>query len=82
MRGMGTITFDTMDGARKLREAGFDEKQAETVVRVLASAQEDLVSREHFDARMSLIDAKFDKLNWMIGFNLAFTMAILWKIFS
>lgn len=26
-------------------------------------------------------DGRFTLLQWMIGFNLAFTMAILWKIF-
>ena len=32
------ITFDTLEATRKLREAGFDEKQTETVVRVLFEA--------------------------------------------
>ena len=33
---MGTITFDTLSFTRKLRDAGFDERQAEAVVRVMA----------------------------------------------
>jgi len=28
------------------------------------------------------IEGRFTLLQWMIGFNLAFTMVILWKIFS
>ncbi len=52
---MSTVTFDTLEFTRKLREAGFDEKQAETVVRVLAESQEKLVTREHFDFRMDVL---------------------------
>jgi len=50
-----TVTFDTLEFTRKLRDAGFDEKQAETVVRVLAESQEKLVTREHFDFRMDVL---------------------------
>ncbi|APR03269.1 hypothetical protein [Thauera chlorobenzoica] len=52
---MSTVTFDTLEFTRKLRDAGFDEKQAETVVRVLAESQEKLVTREHFDFRMDVL---------------------------
>ena len=35
---------------------------------------------------ISLLDAKFEAkftlLQWMLGFNLAFTMAVLWKVFA
>ena len=71
---MTTIAFDTLDATRKLREAGFDEKQSETVVRVLADAQSNLVTREHFNAKFALVQ-------WMLGINLALTMAVLWKVF-
>ena len=55
---MATLTFDTLDATRRLREAGFDEKQAETVVRVLADAQERLVTREHFDQETKLLEQR------------------------
>lgn len=57
---MATVTFDTLDATRRLRDAGFDEKQAETVVRVLADAQAGQVTREHFDARMEQLEARLD----------------------
>lgn len=45
-----------------------------------------LVSKEHLDNKVTLLqeqmNGKFSLLQWMIGFNLAFTMAMLWKIFS
>jgi hypothetical protein len=71
---MSTVTFDTLDATRRLREAGFDEKQAETVVRVLSDAQDRLVTREHFDA-------KFDKLQWMLGIVIALAAANFAKQF-
>ena len=65
---MGTITFETLDATRKLRDAGFDEKQAETVVRVLSEAQSNLVTREHFDAKFAL-------MQWMLAALLALAIA-------
>ena len=55
---MSILTFDTLDATRRLREAGFDEKQAETVVRVLSDAQDRLVTREHFDAKLEAIELR------------------------
>jgi hypothetical protein len=75
MRRMNTITFDTMSFTRKLREAGLDERQAEAVVRVMADAQSNLVARDHFDLHMKLIDAKFDKITWMLGVVLGLAIA-------
>jgi len=65
---MAAITFDTLSFTHRLRDAGFDEKQAESVVRVVADAQEHLVTREHFDARL-------DKVNWMMGILIALAVA-------
>jgi len=78
---MSSITFDTLDATRRLRDAGFDEKQAEMVVRVLSDAQSNLVTREHFDSKMDVIDAKFDKLTWMIGVLIALAVANFAKQF-
>jgi hypothetical protein len=65
---MSTITFDTLEATRKLRDAGFDEKQSETVVRVLSDAQSNLVTREHFDAKFALVQ-------WMLGAVLVLAIA-------
>jgi len=78
---MATVTFDTLDATRKLRDAGFDEKQAETVVRVLAASQESLITREHFDAKFGLIEAKMDKISWMISAVIAIVAANFAKQF-
>jgi len=55
---MSIVTFNTLDAPRRLREAGFDEKQAEAVVRVLSESQERLVTREHFDAKLELLEQR------------------------
>ena len=82
---MGTITFDTLSFTRKLRDAGFDERQAEAVVRVMAKAQEALVTREHFDAKIETLetrlDSKIDKLSWMLGILIALAVANFAKQF-
>jgi hypothetical protein len=78
---MSTITFDTLEGAAKLRAAGFDEKQAEAVVRVLAEAQANLVTREYADAKFAVVEAKMDKLAWMTGVVIALAAANFAKQF-
>lgn len=78
---MATVTFDTLDATRRLRDAGFDEKQAETVVRVLSDAQTNLVTREHFDSKVAVVEAKMDKLSWMVGALIALAAANFAKQF-
>ncbi len=36
----------------------------------------------NYESRFSKFDANLLLVKWMVGFNLAFTMAILWKVFS
>jgi len=75
---MGTVTFDTLEFTRKLRDAGFDEKQVETVVRVLAESQEKLVTREHFDAKLEALELRLTiKLGGLIAAGIGIIAAIL-----
>lgn len=78
---MSTVTFDTLDFTRKLREAGLDEKQAEAVVRVIADAQDGLVTREHFDSRIELLRTENTHTRWMLGAVLALAVANFAKQF-
>ena len=82
---MSTISFDTLSFTRKLRDAGFDERQAEAVIRVMTEVQEALVTREHFDAKLDTlearVDAKIDKLQWMLGIVIALAVANFAKQF-
>lgn len=78
---MSTITFDTLDATRRLQDAGFDEKQAETVVRVLSSAQDGLVTREHFDAKIEVLRVENAHTRWMLGAVLGLAIANFAKQF-
>ena len=78
---MSTITFDTLEFTRKLRDAGFDERQAEAVVRVIADAQSALVTRDHFDAKIELLRVENTQTRWMIGIVIALAVANFAKQF-
>ncbi len=53
-------------------ESGASEEKAKAAAEALAS----------YENRFSRLEAGQMLLKWMVGFNLAFTMAILWKVFS
>lgn len=78
---MSTVTFDTLDAARRLRDAGFDEKQAETVVRVLSEAQDALATKSDLTSLREHFDAKFALVQWMLGVVLALAVANFGKQF-
>ena len=78
---MSRVTFDTLEFTRKLKDAGFDEKQAETVVRVLADAQDRLVTREHFDTKIELLRMENAHTRWMIGALIALAVTNFAKQF-
>ena len=85
---MSTLTFDTLKYTERLRAAGVTEAQAkaEALRDALSEALDTtLAAKSDIDGiERKLIghDGKFTLLQWMIGFNLAFTMAVLWKVFS
>lgn len=77
---MTTITFDTLKFVQRLEEAGISREQAEVVVRVIADAQETLVTNQSLDSRLSemelRLESKIDKvtselkvdlIKWMAG---------------
>ncbi len=71
---MSTVTLVTMEAVRKLRNAGFDEKQAEAVVRVLSDAQDSLVTRD-------CLDSKLEPIKWMVGVLIGLSVANFAKQF-
>ena len=78
---MTTITFDTLEFTRKLRDAGFDEKQAETVVRVIADAQGALVTKTDLQIELAPIKADLLVLKWMMGGLIALAISNFTKQF-
>jgi hypothetical protein len=77
---MSTMISEVDDA---LKEAGASEEKARKAAEALTN----------YDTRLNKIESElatfraetkgeFNLLRWMIGFNLAMTVAILWKIFS
>lgn len=82
---MATVTFDTYDFVVKMKEAGFDEKQAEAVVRVVSLSQSELVTNLHFDLKiekeLAPIKAELLVIKWMMGVLIAIAVANFAKQF-
>ncbi|MEE4110003.1 MAG: hypothetical protein V2I24_11675 [Halieaceae bacterium] len=61
---MGALTFDSLRFARRLKEAGVPEQQAEAQAELMAEAFgfyiDDLVTKDYLDARLAEQDARFE----------------------
>ena len=84
---MSTITFDTLKLVDKLKAAGFQQAQAEAeaIIRVLAEAQDTLVTKDYFDHKLEkeLASIRTDQAvqKWMIGVLLAGVLSLVLKAF-
>ena len=67
---MATTAIDTLRFARRLKAAGLPDDQAEAMAAALG---EELTG--HLATK-----AGSRRVQWMVGFNLAFSAAILWRI--
>ena len=82
---MTTVTFDTLQLVDKLKAAGFQQTQAEAIIRVIAELQDTLVTKDHFDHKLEkgLATIKTDQAmqKWMIGVLLAGVLSLVLKAF-
>ena len=64
---MSTITFDPHKFIRKLRDAGFEEAQAEAVADAFQEAQAKSlpVTRDYLDSKLS--ELKVELIKWVTG---------------
>lgn len=74
---MAATAIDTLRFARKLNQAGLPDEQAEAVAAALG---EGLTEHLATKADLRLPKADVVPLKWMVGFNLAFSAAILWRV--
>ena len=86
---MASITFDSPKLSDKLKTAGFTPEQAETVVRVIAEAQDDLVTKKDLDAALApiktdlaVLKSEASQAKWMLGLVIGGIIAVLVKILS
>jgi hypothetical protein len=79
---MTTTTFDTLAYSKTLREAGFTEQQADAQATALATVLKDsvnnLVTKDDIARLEERTEGRFRLLQWMLGFNLAISIALLW----
>lgn len=81
---MAAIAFDTLKFVRRLRDAGFEEKQAESLADAFkeASSEADLASKRDLKDLELRLEARIDKLDtrlageltlikWMLGMIIA-----------
>jgi hypothetical protein len=75
------MTIDTLEYVKKLEAAGVDRKLAEAHAEALrATVVQDLATKNDLQIEVQRLEAKIQLLTWMVGFNLAATVAILWKL--
>lgn len=65
---MSTIILEVYDA---LTAAGAPEDKAKAAAQAVA----------HYDRDLNEIKAGLMLVKWMIGFNLSFTLALIWKVF-
>ena len=75
---MNTVTFDTYAAAKHLRDAGFDERQAEAAVSMVRDAvgadREQLATKADLDAKLAALEAR---LTWrLVGIAAAIVAAV------
>ena len=94
---MASITFDTLKFVRKLREAGFEERQAEGITDAFkeASGEAELATKrdlellkqdlrvdwERVEHKLVEHDGAFRLIKWMLGILVGGVIALLLKSF-
>ena len=78
---MNTVTFDTYTAAKRLRDAGFDERQAEAAVSMVRDAAG--ADREQLATKADLAEVRADlaaletRLTWrLVGIAAAIVAAV------
>ena len=80
---MPTTAIDTLRYARRLRDAGVPAEQAEAMADAIGSELvENLATKASFDTAVAEIKGTLLLLKWMVGFVLAFVVAIAWRVFG
>ena len=79
---MANITFDSLKLSDKLAAAGFSSEQAQAVVRVIAEAQDDVVTKKDLEIALAPLRADLLLLKWMVGVLLAIAISTATKFFT
>ncbi len=82
-RIMTTVTFDTHKFVRKLKEAGFEEKQAEALTEAMQAVihESELVTKQDLQIELAPVKADINLMKWMLGAILGLALANFAKQF-
>ena len=72
-----TTAFDTLSAAQHMEDAGMDRKHAEAVASAIRSGQGELATKADLQAETSRLDTRIGALQWIVGTNLAISLATL-----
>ena len=86
MRPTSTASnFDTLAATRALEAAGIERKQAEAHAEQLRAAAgadlDQLATKDDLENAVTRLESSHALLKWMVGFTLAFVVAIAWRVF-
>lgn len=73
---MSTMISEVYDA---LKDAGASEEKARRAAEVLANYESHFASLEN---KITTLDGKVNLVTWMVGFNLAISVALLFKVFA
>ena len=80
---MATPAIDTLRYARKLRDAGVPPDQAEAMADAIGSERvAQLATEDDLNIATARLSGSIRVLQWMIGFTLAFVVALVWRTFG
>lgn len=80
---MATTAIDTLRYARRLKDAGVPAEQAEAMAEAIGSELVDqLATKSDLETAVARLEGSIRLLQWMIGFTLAFVVAIAWRVFA
>ncbi len=80
-----TVLFDTHAFIKRLKDSGFEEKQAEALTDAFKDAQntsiEDLATKQDLKELELKVDGQFNLLKWMLGFVLGGVLFLILRAF-
>ena len=80
---MSSTVINTQRYARRLKAAGVPDAQAEEMADALGNELvEQLATKADLEKAVTQLEGTLTLMKWMIGFTLAFVVAIAWRIFG
>ena len=76
---MGATVFDTRAYAKRLKAAGVSDAQAEALASAIGA---ELATKSDLNEATVKLEGKSSLVHWMVGFNIALTVTLLFKVFA